>query len=95
MEINQNSSSQGAFQQDALPIIKFMSDVIHSSRDEDTAYNKVQKFYYQMANMALVQTQKYTMDDSGQTPTKPIVGEYYNLDKNAFYNFNASDGVLN
>ena len=72
-----------------------MSDVIHSSRDEDTAYNKVQKFYYQMANMALVQTQKYIMDDSGQTPTKPIVGEYYNLDKNAFYNFNASDGVLN
>jgi len=95
MEINQNSSAQGAFQQDALPIVKFMSDVVYTSRDSETAYNKFQDFYTQIANMALTQVQKYTMDDAGQTPTKIIEGEFYNLDKNAYYNFNSCDNVLN
>jgi hypothetical protein len=48
-----------------------------------------------MANLALTQTQKYTMDDAGQSPTKPIVGEYYNYDANAYYNFNQCDIHLN
>ena len=72
VEINQNTSAQGAFQQDALPIVKFMGDVIYSNKGEETAYLKVQKFYTQMANMALVKIPKYTMDDSGQTPRKLV-----------------------
>ena len=147
LEINQNNSAQGAFQQDALPIIKFMSDVVFSSQDESSAYTKAQSFYSQMANMTLSRTPKYTMDDAGQTPTKPIShlqasswvegstynlnsivydskliyykslvennssilptssnehwevlgeqGAYYNLDKNAYYNFSACDNFLN
>lgn len=95
VEINQNSSSQGAFQQDALPIVKFMGDVVYTSKDTTTAYNQVQKLYTQLANMALSKTQKYTMDDAGQSPTKEIPGEFYNLDKNAYYNFAASDKHLN
>lgn len=95
MEINQNSSAQGAFQQDDMSIVKFMADVAYTSRDDQTAYNNVQKFYKQMANMALTRIQKYTMDDSGQTPTKPIPGEFYDLDKGAYYNFDACDRYLN
>ena len=146
LEINQNSSAQGAFQQDDLQIIKFMGDVVYTSRDEDAGYTKAQRFYNQMANMALTKIPKYTMDDAGQTPTKPIssvpavewvsgtayalntyvydsnliyykslvsnntqplpqttntywevageLGYYYNLDKNAYYNFAASDAYL-
>lgn len=95
IEINQNSSAQGAFQQDDMKIVQFMGDVMYTSRDEAIAYNQVQKFYNQMANMALTRIQKYTMDDAGQTPTKPIPGEFYDLDKNAYYNFNACDQHLN
>lgn len=95
IEINQNSSAQGAFQQDDMKIVQFMGDVMYTSRDEAIAYNQVQKFYTQMANMALTRIQKYTMDDAGQTPTKPIPGEFYDLDKNAYYNFNACDQHLN
>lgn len=95
IEINQNSSAQGAFQQDDMKIIQFMGDVMYTSRDESIAYNQVQKFYTQMANMALTRIQKYTMDDAGQTPTKPIPGEFYDLDKNSYYNFNACDQHLN
>lgn len=95
VEINQNSSAQGAFQQDDMKIVQFMGDVMYTSRDESIAYNQVQKFYTQMANMALTKIQKYTMDDAGQTPTKPIPGEFYDLDKNAYYNFNACDQHLN
>lgn len=95
VEINQNSSAQGAFQQDDMKIVQFMGDVMYTSRDESIAYNQVQKFYTQMANMALTRIQKYTMDDAGQTPTKPIPGEFYDLDKNAYYNFNACDQHLN
>lgn len=95
MEVNQNSSAQGAFQQDDIKIVQFMCDPIYTSRDNTIAYSQVQQFYGQMANMALTQIQKYTMDDAGQTPTKPIVGEYYNLDKNVYYNFSACDQHLN
>lgn len=95
VEINQNSSAQGAFQQDDMKIVQFMGDVMYTSRDEAIAYNQVQKFYTQMANMALTRIQKYTMDDAGQTPTKPIPGEFYDLDKNAYYNFNTCDQHLN
>ena len=147
IEINQNSSSQGAFQQDDIDIIKYMADVVFTSRDVNSGYAKVQQFYTQMANMALTKIPKYTMDDAGQTPTKPIssvpaiewtdgvgyalndyvydnnliyykslidnnttplpletntywevkgeLGYYYNLDKNAYYNFSASDNYLN
>ena len=95
LEINQNSSSQGAFQQDDIKIVQFMSDVMYTSRDESIGYNQVKKFYSQMANMALTRIQKYTMDDAGQTPTKPITGEYYDLDKNAYYNFSSCDQHLN
>lgn len=150
IEINQNTSAQGAFQQDALPIVKFMGDVIYTSRDSETAYNKVKKFYTQMANMSLTKIPKYTMDDSGQTPRKLIdlgvnadqwnsliiyglddhaynsnfevfkslvptntysipenststefwqyigtISSFYNLDKNAYYNFATSDTHLN
>ena len=73
IEINQNHSSQGAFQQDDLKIVKYMADVIYTSRDEETAYGQVQKFYTQMANMALGPVPKYTMDeDSTGGPTKVI-----------------------
>ena len=95
IEINQNSSAQGAFQQDDMKIVQFMGDVMYTSRDEAIGYNQVQKFYNQMANMALTRIQKYTMDDAGQTPTKPIPGEFYDLDKNAYYNFSACDQHLN
>lgn len=95
VEINQNSSAQGAFQQDDIKIVQFMGDVMYSSRDEATGYNQVQKFYSQMANMALTRIQGYTMDDAGQTPTKPIPGKFYDLDKNAYYNFSACDQHLN
>lgn len=95
VEINQNSSAQGAFQQDDMKIVQFMGDVMYTSRDESIAYNQVQRFYTQMANMALTRIQKYTMDDAGQTPTKPIEGQFYDLDKNAYYNFNACDQHLN
>lgn len=95
VEINQNSSAQGAFQQDDMKIVQFMGDVMYTSRDESIGYNQVQKFYTQMANMALTRIQKYTMDDAGQTPTKPIPGEFYDLDKNAYYNFSACDQHLN
>lgn len=95
VEINQNSSAQGAFQQDDMKIVQFMGDVMYTSRDEAIGYNQVQKFYTQMANMALTRIQKYTMDDAGQTPTKPIPGEFYDLDKNAYYNFSACDQHLN
>lgn len=94
VEINQNSSAQGAFQQDDMKIVQFMGDVMYTSRDVDIAYTQVQKFYNQMANMALTRVQAYTMDDAGQTPTKPIVGKFYDLDKNAYYNFGASDKHL-
>lgn len=95
VEINQNSSSQGAFQQDDMKIVQFMGDVMYTSRDTAIGYNQVQKFYNQMANMALTRIQAYTMDDAGQTPTKPIVGKFYDLDKNAYYNFSACDQHLN
>lgn len=61
--INQNSSAQGAFQQDYIKIVKFMGNVIHTSRDEETAYTQVQKLYNQLHYMALGSVQKYTMDD--------------------------------
>lgn len=70
IEINQNNSSQGAFQQDDLSIVKFMGDVAYSTRGEDIAYLKVQEFYRQVANMVLGKTPKYIMDDSGQFPKK-------------------------
>lgn len=95
MEINQNSSAQGAFQQDDMKIVQFMADVAYTSKDNSSAYNSVKKFYNQMANMALTKIQKYTMDDAGQSPTKPIPGEFYDLDKNAYYNFDACDKHLN
>lgn len=95
VEINQNSSAQGAFQQDDLKIVQFMGDVMYTSRDTAIGYSQVQKFYNQMANMALTRTQAYTMDDAGQTPTKPIIGKFYDLDKNAYYNFNTCDQHLN
>ena len=94
MEINQNQSAQGAFQQDDMEIIKFMADSIYSSQDTDRSYDAVKKFYSQMANMALSQTQKYTMDDAGQTPTKPIPGEYYNYNS-SYYNFSELDLHMN
>ena len=94
MEINQNHSAQGAFQQDDMEIIKFMADSIYSSQDADRSYDAVKKFYSQMANMALSQTQKYTMDDAGQTPTKPIPGEYYNYNS-SYYNFSELDLHMN
>lgn len=94
MEVNQNQSSQGAFQQDDMEIIKFMIDPIYTSQDEDRAYDAVKTFYTQMANMALSQTPKYTMDDAGQTPTKLIPGEYYNYNS-AYYSFTASDQHMN
>ena len=74
MEINQNSSAQGAFQQDDIKIIKFMADAIYSSQDSDKAYNKVKEFYTQLANMPLSIIPKYTMDDAGITPTKLLAG---------------------
>ncbi len=94
MEINQNQSSQGAFQQDDMNIIKFMADSIYSSQDTDRSYDALKTFYTQMANMALSQTQKYTMDDAGQTPTKPIPGEYYNYNS-SYYNFSELDLHMN
>ena len=94
VEINQNSSAQGAFQQDDIKIVKFMGDVVHTSRDEETAYTQVQKLYNQLANMALGSVQKYTMDDAGQTPTKPIVGEFYNYNS-SYYKFSAFDERMN
>lgn len=72
LEINQNSSAQGAFQQDDLSIIKFMGDIVYSSRDKDAGYTKAQSFYTQMSNMALDATAKYKMDAAGQTPTSLI-----------------------
>lgn len=95
VEINQNSSAQGAFQQDDMKIVQFMGNVVYTSNDTDTAYVQVQKFYNQMANMALTRIQKYTMDDAGQTPTKPIPGQFYDLDKSAYYNFQQCDKYLN
>lgn len=95
IEINQNSSNQGAFQQHDLQIVKFMADVIYTSTDTDKAYSDIQTFYHQMANMALSKIQRYTMSDDGQTPDKPIPGEFYNLDKNAYYNFAQCDKFLN
>ena len=94
MEVNQNQSAQGAFQQDDMEIIKFMIDAIYSSQDTDRAYDAVQTLYTQLANMALAQTPKYTMDDAGQTPTKLIPGAYYNYNA-AYYNFAALDSHLN
>lgn len=94
IEINQNQSSQGAFQQDHMSIVKFMGDVVYSSRDEDQAYDAVRQFYTQAANMPLSQTQKYTMDDAGQTPTKPIPGEFYTHNL-AYYNFDLMDQYMN
>jgi hypothetical protein len=94
MEINQNQSAQGAFQQDDMKIIRFMADSIYSSQDTDRAYDALKTFYTQMANMALSQIQKYTMDDAGQTPTKPIPGEYYNFNS-AYYNFAQLDQHMN
>jgi len=94
MEINQNHSSQGAFQQDDEAIIKFMADSIYSSQDTDRAYDAVKTFYSQMANMALSQIPKYTMDDAGQTPTKLIPGAYYNYNS-SYYNFSELDLKMN
>ena len=94
MEINQNNSSQGAFQQDDDKIIRFMSDPKYTSRDANYAYSNVKKFYKQMAEMTLNDQQKYTMDDLGQTPTKPIPGEFYKYNT-AVYNFGESDKYLN
>lgn len=94
VEINQNQSAQGAFQQDHMSIVKFMGDVVYSSRDEDQAYDAVRQFYTQTANMPLIQTQKYTMDDSGQTPTKPVPGEFYSHNL-AYYNFDLMDQYMN
>lgn len=94
MEINQNNSSQGAFQQDDDKIIRFMSDPKYTSRDANYAYSNVKKFYKQMAEMTLNDQQKYTMDDLGQTPTKQIPGEFYRYNT-AIYNFGECDKYLN
>lgn len=94
MEVNQNNSAQGAFQQDDMEIIRFMVDAIYSSQDTNIAYDALKTLYTQLANMALSQTPKYTMDDAGQTPTKLIPGEYYNYNA-AYYNFAALDQHLN
>lgn len=90
MEINQNHSEQGAFQQDDMKIVRFMADSIYSSQDTDKSYNSLRTFYTQMANMALSQIPKYTMDDAGQTPTKLIPGEFYNYNP-SYYNFATTD----
>jgi len=94
MEVNQNHSAQGAFQQDDMNIIKFMADSVYSSQDTARSYDAVKTFYTQMANMALAQTPKYTIDDSGQTPTKLIPGAYYNYNA-AYYNFSELDLRMN
>lgn len=78
LEINQNHSEQGAFQQDDESIIRFMADSVYSSRSEDQSYTSAKKFYNQMANMVSTPVQKYAMDAAGQTPTRKIEGEFYN-----------------
>lgn len=92
MEINQNNSAQGAFQQDDIDIVKFMADAIYSSRDTDIAYNRVQGFYSQMANMTLTTIPKYTV--SGSTMDKLISG-YANALWNPNTSYNTGDYVYN
>ena len=65
IEINQNTSAEGAFQQDSRAYIEDMGNVEFSSRGTSEAYNKVQYLYTQLANMALNQIPKYTLTDSG------------------------------
>ena len=93
-EINQNHSEQGAFQQDHESIIRFMADSIYTSRNRDQSYRSVQRFYNQMANMVLTPVQKYAMDAAGQTPTREIVGEFYNS-PGVYYTFQKAQEHLN
>lgn len=91
IEINQNHSSQGAFQQDDLKIVKYMADVVYTSRDSETAYTQVQKFYTQMANMALGAVPKYTMNDKNDSPTKVISINKSALPWNSKTNYRLND----
>lgn len=95
MEVNQNDSSHGAFEQDDMKIIQYMLDSVYSSRDTSTSYNKVQQLYTQLANMCLVDTPKYTMNDSN-TDYKEIPGESYKANQlNEYYNFSAFENKMN
>lgn len=69
VEINQNNSEQGGFQQDHESIVKFMGDIVYKSdsRSDEDAIQKVKSFYHHMANMTLNTFPKYKMDDSNTT----------------------------
>lgn len=96
MEINQNDSDAGAFQQDDLSIVKFMADSVYDSKNNtDSAYTHFQKFYTQMASMALTQIPKKRRNASN-TSYEEIPGEYYYpASSSDYYSFSQSNKHLN
>ncbi len=94
MEVNQNSSGYGAFQQDDEKIIDFMLDSVYYSREESTSLIAVKKLYTQLANMAVVETPVYTMNGPLYI-LKPGAIPYAALAKNDYYNFQKLEMHLN
>lgn len=97
VEINQNDSSNGAFQQDDISIVKFMADIVYSSMQDNASYEQLQKFYEYTANAVLegVEIPRTKMDTELTTPTIPAEGDDYTFNLNAKYNFNLTDRKMN
>lgn len=96
MEINQNDSGAGAFQQDDLSIVRFMADHVYDSRNnEDYSYQHFQKLYTQLANMTQTRIQKMRRNASN-TGYEEIPGSYYEpTTSSTYYSFSQCNQHLN
>lgn len=96
MEINQNDSGAGGFQQDDLSIVKFMADHIYDSRNNaDYSYEHLQGLYNQLANMTQVRIPKKRRNESN-TNYEEIPNSYYEpTNSSTYYSFSQFNQHVN
>lgn len=96
MEINQNDSDAGAFQQDDLSIVKFMADHIYDSQNNaDLSYTRLQRLYGQLAHMTQTKIPKKRRNTTN-TGYENIDGEYYDIaTSSTYYSFSELAKYMN
>lgn len=96
MEINQNDSDAGAFQQDDLSIVKFMADHIYDAQNNaDLSYTRLQRLYTQLAHMTQTRIPKKRRNTTN-TGYENIDGEYYDIaTSSTYYSFSELAKYMN
>lgn len=96
MEINQNDSDAGAFQQDDLSIVKFMADHIYDVQNNaDLSYTRLQRLYNQLAHMTQTRIPKKRRNTTN-TGYEIIEGEYYDIaTSSTYYSFSEFAKYMN